>query len=111
LTALTKDGLSAANMLQPDQVLPASDKSFLSLVLNLDQLPEAAKKSAQQQFENAIRQEKEKKVENENEAHRKGRLQAMDAVAQQVTAIIRDGKKVEVTLNVDQAGKQLTADS
>lgn len=110
LTAPTKEALAADKLLNPSEVLPANDKSLVSGVWNLDQIPDNLRQMILQQFDNALSLEKNKKQPGENETQRKVRVQTIDAFGQQFAAVIKEGGRLELHVNVDQKGKELTAD-
>jgi hypothetical protein len=113
-TALSKNALLPANLLNPNDVLPAEDKNLFSTIVNFDQVPDQMKQmflmTFEQQLQTRLKQFEKEGKPDETEAQRKLRVQSAEVSARQLAAAIRDGRRLDMSFNVDQQAKQLTVD-
>jgi hypothetical protein len=109
-TAINTDAISKANLIPPATVFPAQEKSMASVTVRLDQIPDVAKNIALQQIDDALGREKEKAPPGETPKQKELREKALDHIAAEVGAVIREGRRLTAHLNIDRATKQLIAD-
>jgi hypothetical protein len=111
VTALTKTALTKDNLLDPESVLPANAANVVTAVWQLDQIPDALKQIGLQQVQMRFTEEEEKQQPGETEAQHNLRVQALRAISNQLTLAVKDGRRLEVRLNLDRTAQVLVAEA
>ncbi len=109
VTAMRKDSISKANRLSAAKLLPADDKTLLSVTARLDTIDPTFKQMALGQFENQIAAVKEKKAGSETPIQAKLKGEVVDYVAAQVRSLLTDGQSVELHLILDRKTDDISA--
>ncbi len=106
--------LALDSVLPPDEVLRADDKSALTVTANLDQVPENLRQMfferLDQERDNQLKKDMKVQRPGETEASRRIRAQTAEATGKQLLAWLKEGKRVKLSLNIDQHGKNVAAD-
>jgi hypothetical protein len=98
------------NLLLPAQVLPTDKPTTLSLVVNIDEIPDKVRVLALEQTELQLGNEKDKKPE-ESEAEHLFRVALIDEFALQFKSLLTDGQKLTVSMDIDRKAEALSLTS
>jgi hypothetical protein len=110
VTAINLDAISKANLIPPATLFPPKQNAMVSATIRIDQIPDVAKQIALQQIDDALAKEKEKKLPGETDKAREMREKTLDAIGNDMAAVIREGKNLSALLDIDAAKQQVKAE-
>jgi hypothetical protein len=108
ISALNPAALEQTKLADPAKVLGKEGPTF-SATLRIDQLPEAARQIATAQIEQNLQDQLDQKLPNETDAQRALRQAAGKEVIKTLVGIINEGAELNLSINLDAAAKELTA--
>jgi hypothetical protein len=104
-----KANILSANRLAAAKLLPADDKTVVSVMARIDTIDAQFKQIALGHFENKIADAKERKATNETPVQTKLKSDVVDYVAGQVRSLMTDGQAVEFQLLLDRKTDDISA--
>jgi len=107
-TLRDENSIAIEKLPDPAQLLAPEKTGALSLTFDFSALPEEIRKMALQQIETTIKEEKEKSVENENEAKKKGRLAGVEMAGKLMSRILTEGGETGFKIDLDRTAEEFT---
>jgi hypothetical protein len=104
-SVLAKDAL-----LPPARVFPAGENGLLSFVVRLDQIGDDLKQLGMVQVGHQLAMIRDKDFPGDNRAREEFWKQAFEELGNFIKSVLRDGRQLEVRLDVDRKSGELTAD-
>jgi hypothetical protein len=108
-TVREESAIAKNRLLAPATVLPEGQIGTLSLVLNLDQLPDELKRMAIGQTALQLANLKEQKMPGESEAQHQFRVAVLDQVGGDIKSLLNDGGEMLLGLSLDRKTADLSA--
>ncbi len=108
LTLRDKEVLDKNKLLAPAAVLPAGQIGMLSLLVNIDQIPENLRELALGNLENQLANVKDKEVPKETEAEKKLRLAVVDELSSGLKSLFNNGGETALRLDVKRDSSDLS---
>jgi hypothetical protein len=109
VTALNAKSLNDKNLLDPGKVLAGRPTSALLLMIQLDQVPEAAKAITTAQAEQVLQEAQDAKIPGETPAQKAFRAAAIKEVTRLIALVLKDGKELKTEVDLDQRSGDLAA--
>jgi hypothetical protein len=110
ISGVNIDNLSDRKLLDPAKVLGGKEGVALSVGVRLDQVPDAAKLLAVQTFRQNLEDAQQKAPANETPAQKAFRLAASRQLLQSVENVLKDGKKVTLSLDINEQSKDFVVE-
>ncbi len=101
VTARDKDVLDKDKLLAPDKVLPAGQIGAVSVLVNIDQIPDNLKELALGTIENQVASLKDHEMPGHTEAQKKLRDAVVDELSGQIKSLFNDGGETALRLDLD----------
>src|SRR4029450_4331392 len=101
-TLANEFNINKESLLAPAKVFPANRTDTLSVVVNIDEVPANLRDAFLGQLDLRLADAKEEKQPNETEAQKAFRVATIEELGQQLKALVKEGKALELALNVDQ---------
>ncbi|HEY7311372.1 MAG TPA: hypothetical protein VH643_18570 [Gemmataceae bacterium] len=108
VTARDKEVLDKDKLLAPAVALPAGQVGMLSLLVNIDRIPNEIKDLALGGLDLQLANAKEKDVPNETETQKKFRKAAIDEVGKAIKSLLGEGGETSLRLDLDRKAGDVT---
>jgi len=108
-TLRVDSSLDVKNLLPPASVFSTAQKSTISLVLQLDQLPRDLKTIARLGLMQTMQDAQDTKLPGETPTQKTLRVEVMKGVVEQFTAILNEGKQFGIDIDVHKASEEISA--
>ena len=101
--------LDDKNLLEPTAVLAGRPTNALSLRIQLNQIPEAARQIALGQAEQALQDVQNAKIPGETPAQTAGRIAAAKEMTKFIASVLKEGKELKAEVDLDKQSGDLSA--
>jgi hypothetical protein len=101
VTSRDKSVLDRDRLLAPAAVLPDGQAGIVSVVLNIDRIPDELKDTAMDEFDFRLAEARAKGPPHETELQKRSRLAGMDETARAIKALVTDGAETSLRLDFD----------
>lgn len=110
ITGIDKASLGQNKLLDPTQVLPASETSMMSATFNIDRIDGELKNIALSQLDLKIDEAKKRKPAGQTDAQHQVQVKVLDEIGRQIATVVNDGSQMRLQLDVDRTAGVLSSE-